>query len=277
MNNSYLYKLRALWVFGLISWIISVIYFCTTGDWLWFLTTVVVAKIIVVLANHVGMHRYFSHKSFSTTARKHKFLVWWSVLLGSGSPIMYATTHRHHHKYSDTELDLHSPLNEKGSYWKIWLGLWEMKSIIWLRNVKRVRITTDLIRDPTIRFVHEHYFKIWTGIILCSILVGSITTWKIPMFLVFCPIGWNVIGRNLFNTIAHTNGIGAYRNFDTPDESQNKTWAHWYFLGEGYHNNHHKYPNEYNQAMLAGEWDFAAWVVDTFFWVDPSDPKAYKL
>lgn len=269
-----LYKLRALWVLGLASWIGGILYLCLTGDWVWPLISVIVAKAVIVPANHIAMHRYFAHKSFSTTKNKHKFLAWTTVLIGAGSPILYATSHRHHHKYSDTELDVHSPRNgvlESSC-------LWEIKPFEWFKDVKKVRvIPKDLLRDPTVRFIHENYFSIWGIIIIASIVLGLVTTWKAPLFIIFCPLGWYIFGRGLFNTKAHLKGMFSYRNFDTPDDSQNNLWMHWFMLGEGLHNNHHAYPNEYNQAMKPGEWDIAAWIIDKFFLVDATDSKAYKL
>lgn len=55
-------------------------------------------------------HRYFSHRSYKTS----RFFQFVLALLGTTAtqkgPLWWAATHRIHHKYSDTELDVHSPL-----------------------------------------------------------------------------------------------------------------------------------------------------------------------
>lgn len=267
-----IYKLRTIWALGLLSWGFSLIYPFFSSEWLWTILAFLISKIVVIPANHIAMHRYFAHRSFVTTKKKHVFLTWASVLIGAGSPILYATSHRHHHRYSDEDLDIHSPKNSI----KESLGLWEIKPFEWFNKIKQVRILPkDLIRDPTIKFVHHNYFKIWSCLIVFSLVLGLID-WHIPIFILFAPLGWYIFGSGVFvTTLSHVPTSISYRNFETSDRSQNNKWIHWYTLGEGLHNNHHAYPSEYNQAMKKGEFDFSGWLVKKYFIVDRNDPRAY--
>lgn len=257
------YKLRTIWALGMFCWLFTFYYGFTTGDWFWPILTFLISKVIVIPANHIAMHRYFTHRGFTTGKYRHIFLTWSSVLIGAGSPILYAASHRHHHKYSDEEYDIHSPKNSVIES----LGLWELKPQDWFFNIKRVRtIPKDLIRDPTIKFVHHNYYKIWFVIGIIATILGIFVDWKIPVFIVFGPLGWYIFGSGLFvTTLSHIKIPGSYRNFETSDTSQNNKWIHWYTLGEGLHNNHHAHPNSYNQAMAPGEFDFSGWVVEKFF------------
>ena len=63
-----------------------------------------------------GYHRYFSHRSY----RLNRF---WQFLLAFGGttaaqkgPLWWAAHHRDHHRYSDTDADIHSP-TQKGFWW----------------------------------------------------------------------------------------------------------------------------------------------------------------
>src|SRR5947208_1753061 len=65
---------------------------------------------IRMFAITAGYHRYFSHRSYRTSR-------WFQFLLGvlgttcvQKGPLWWASTHRRHHRYSDTEKDVHSPL-----------------------------------------------------------------------------------------------------------------------------------------------------------------------
>ena len=267
------YKLRSIWAAGIFCWIFSIGYGFNTGDWTWPIIAFLVSKIVVIPANHIAMHRYFTHRSFETTKWKHKFLTWTSVLIGAGSPILYATSHRHHHRYSDELLDIHSPKNSIIES----LGMWELKPFSWFHTEKKVRtLPKDLIRDPTIKFVHHNYFKIWVVIAVLSIFVGIFINWKIPVFIIGAPLGWYIFGSGVFvTTLSHINTRVSYRNFETTDNSQNNKWIHWYTLGEGLHNNHHAFPNAYDQAMAPGEFDFSGWLVKKFF--DTPSEYSYKI
>jgi stearoyl-CoA desaturase (delta-9 desaturase) len=258
-----IYKLRTIWALGVFCWLFSFYYGFNTGDWTWPIITFIISKIVVIPANHIAMHRYFTHRSFKTSEWKHKFLTWSSVLIGAGSPILYAASHRHHHRHSDDIYDIHSPKNSVIES----LGMWELKPQSWFFEEKKVRIIPkDLIRDSTVRFVHTHYYKIWLCIGVFSLILGFLFTWKIPVFIVFAPLGWYVFGSGVFvTTLSHIKIPGSYRTFETSDNSQNHKWIHWYTLGEGLHNNHHAKSDAYDQAMRPGEFDFSGWLVKKIF------------
>src|SRR6202046_4017101 len=56
-----------------------------------------------------GYHRYFSHRSFKTS-RVFQFIIALIATTATQKGVLWwAANHRHHHKYSDTEEDLHSP------------------------------------------------------------------------------------------------------------------------------------------------------------------------
>ena len=62
-----------------------------------------------IFAIGAGYHRYFSHRAYST-GRAFQFLL--AVMCQSTaqkSVLWWASKHRHHHLYSDTERDVHSP------------------------------------------------------------------------------------------------------------------------------------------------------------------------
>lgn len=266
-----IYKLRIIWALGLLSWIFSLVYPFFNGEWGWTLLSFLISKIITIPAHHIAMHRYFAHKSFVTTKGRHVFLTWVSILLGAGSPVLYSTTHRHHHKHSDDKYDVHSPKNSILES----LGGWHIKPFEWFNKEKQVRtVPKDLIRDPTIRFVHHNYFKLWAGLITLGLLLGIID-WHIPLFIFFAPLGWYVFSSGMFvNTLNHLTTKISYRNFNTNDNSQNNIIVHWYTLGEGLHNNHHACPNEYNQAIKTNEFDIVGWLIKRFFIVDKNDNRA---
>jgi len=63
--------------------------------------------------------------------------------------------------------------------------------------------------------------------------------------------GWIV------NSLGHA--VGG-RNFETPDNSRNNHVAAWMILGEGYQNNHHRYP-------ASAKFSYQPWELDLGFGV----------
>ena len=73
---------------------------------LWVAAVLYVVRMWAITA---GYHRYFSHRSYKTS-RVFQFLM---AFLGQASAqrgvIWWSAIHRHHHLYSDTPQDVHSP------------------------------------------------------------------------------------------------------------------------------------------------------------------------
>ena len=59
----------------------------------------------------IGFHRYFSHRSFETSAAGKWFLATAGTLTMQGSPLYWAGQHRLHHRHCEGALDPHSPLH----------------------------------------------------------------------------------------------------------------------------------------------------------------------
>lgn len=254
-------KYRLLWSLGIIGLLGSIGYTVYFGDWLYWVISYCYFRALWLFTNGIGLHRYFAHKTFKTGPIRHKFLAWITVLGGVGSPFTWAIHHRHHHRYSDTEKDLHSP---KYGIVESMLGTWAIRPMSWWESKEVKTIPKDLYRDSTVMFITDHYYKLWTGIFLSSLILGG---WKFCLFFVMAPVGWNLFHGALTNCLNHMHIPGSYRNYETNDSSQNHTLINIYLLGEGLHNNHHANPNDYNQAHKKGEFDLGAWVIKKFFMV----------
>ena len=79
--------------------------------------------IIFIIGVGCGVHRYFSHKSY-TASRTWKFiLAFLSLFVGQGGPMDWAYVHRIHHRLCEHELDYHSPFNADETHEIGFLGL----------------------------------------------------------------------------------------------------------------------------------------------------------
>lgn len=222
------------------------------APWPWIIASLIYYKLIVgLLGNQIAQHRYFSHRSFNAVNYKHQFLAWISLTTGI-SPIIYASIHRHHHRYSDTDKDIHSP--KHGLVHSIFAWSWNKNY-----NVKPA---VDLMRDSLLVNLHNNLYKYLfiASLILCLI------DWRLTVYIFLAGIGWNYLHMGLIRSaLVHIKLPGSYQNYDAKDHSYNNKYLQVVDIGEGLHNNHHAYPNKSNQACLPGEFDPAGWIVDKFF------------
>ncbi|HEY5810196.1 MAG TPA: acyl-CoA desaturase, partial [Povalibacter sp.] len=63
------------------------------------------------------------------------------------------------------------------------------------------------------------------------------------------------------NSLAHRFGT---RRYPTPDDSRNNLWIALLTLGEGWHNNHHRFPGAARQGLLWWEIDLTYYVLCLF-------------
>jgi fatty-acid desaturase len=199
----------------------------------------------------IGAHRYFSHYTFKTTKFWHYVLGYLSVLGAQGSPLFWTALHRgKHHKYADTDKDPHSPIHGN---WDSYMG-WMLNLD---PNVVPMRAAVDLLKDKYVMFLHKHYYKILWG----TVLVVGIFSLSLAYHFLICAMILSIHQENIINTFCHQKKYG-YRNFDTNDNSVNIPWMGLMFWGQGYHNNHHAKPWEYNFASKPGEFDICKPIID---------------
>src|SRR6516162_2315873 len=75
----------------------------------YYLVTCLALLVVRMFFVTAGYHRYFSHRSFKTS-RAFQFIIAFMAMSSSQKGVLWwAAHHRHHHRFSDQELDLHSP------------------------------------------------------------------------------------------------------------------------------------------------------------------------
>lgn len=186
----------------------------------------------------IGYHRLLTHKSFKTSKFWEYFCTVWGALAFTGSAIGWVGMHRDHHKYSDKPGDPHSPAI---SGFKMLVAAYDYEPNKW-----KIR---HLIFDSFHIFIHKWYFGLlllWTALWFA---LGGITG---VMHVVIIPA---VISVWVSTTSNYMNHKWGYRNFETTDQSRN-LWINAIFtFGEGWHNNHHARPGNYDFGSgTSGKW-----------------------
>lgn len=212
---------------------------------LWYLLgTLGIWVLVGGLGVELGLHRYFSHGSFSCSKSTARLLGFLGCLSLNGDPIFWASVHNgSHHRYADTEKDVHSPIH---GIFHSYLG--------WIIDPK----TFDSLRFEYAgkRALSDKYFVYYQRYYLTIVTLTFLVVYNIsPMFFFMSFIPGIFLAFNqgpMVNVLCHSS-IG-YRNYDTNDNSNNITWLSYLTFGLALHNNHHKYPNRANFAIY-GEVD----------------------
>ena len=195
-----------------------------------------------------GYHRYFSHRTYSTS-RAFQFVL---ALLAMSSVqkgvIWWASHHRLHHKMSDLPGDVHSVLHD-GFWWSHvgWILSHDYKttdaSAFGPRKVPRAPLPGPLVLPAG-------------GGLRCTLLrLGS--WWGLVWgFFVSTTLLWH--GTFTINSLTHVFGS---RRYATTDNSRNNLVLALITMGEGWHNNHHYYQRATNQGFFWWEIDLTYYVL----------------
>ena len=178
----------------------------------------------------VCLHRYFSHKAFRCGRGTQFALSFAGCLASQGSPIWWASKHRRHHKYCDTDRDPHSPQAFSKLY--AWIGWIYVEGPMW-KGVDS-EFVADLQSFPELR-VFE----------LAPWLPVSCVHWAwYSAFgmgeLVFVSMWSSILCQLLtlyFNVLFHDNEAeGTCKASDLPHDPLSN------LFGEAYHRDHHAHP-----------------------------------
>ncbi|MFN8104861.1 MAG: acyl-CoA desaturase [Acidimicrobiia bacterium] len=201
-----------------------------------------------------GYHRYFSHRSYRLNRPMQFLMAFGGTTAAQKGPIWWAAHHRNHHRFSDTDKDVHSPL--KGFWWSH-VG-WILCDKYNDADLDRVK---DLTRYPEIRFLERFdWIGPWT-VGVAAFWIGG------PSGLFFGFFGSQVLvwhGTFMINSLAHVFGR---RRYVTTDTSRNSFLLAVVTMGEGWHNNHHYYQVSARQGFFWWEWDPTFYVLRALSWV----------
>jgi stearoyl-CoA desaturase (delta-9 desaturase) len=213
-----------------------------TADW-WLMAATFAA---ISFGCTVGLHRYFAHRSFSTS-RPFQFVMAFLAGAAFGDAIAFSARHRIHHAESDTTDDVHSP--NQG-----WLYCWFGTLLDYRLDEADVhKLVPDLIAIPEIRMLHRFFFIPGVVTIAATMWLGGFSAFAIG----YCGACLLIVhAGSAVNYFGHTHGS---RPYDTADRSTNHPVLALISLGEGWHNNHHFYP----AACRAG---FQWWEVDILYY-----------
>ncbi|KAI8073844.1 delta-9 desaturase [Gongronella butleri] len=203
-----------------------------------------------------GYHRYFAHRAYNVTPLMK--LIYTAAGSGAveGSVYWWSRGHRAHHRWTDTDKDPYSA--HRGFFFSHfgWMLVQRPRNRIGYADV------ADLKADPVVAFQHKHYvyFALIFGFIVPTLVAG---------------LGWGDFRGGYFyagvirlcfvhhatfcvNSLAHFLGEDTFDDHHTPRDHWITAFA---TLGEGYHNFHHEFPQDYRNAIVWYQYDPTKWLI----------------
>lgn len=200
-----------------------------------------------------GYHRLFAHATYKAHNLVRFLLLFFGAATYEESALKWASQHRQHHQFTDTELDPH---NSTRGFWYCHIG-WILfyKHSVNLDNVK------DLLQSKLVMNQHK-YYDLWalTGGILLPMALGTWAGYPLGTFLIVVCLRMFLVMNAAFLINSYAHGIGS-RDYDKAASARDHWLGAVMTNGEGYHSFHHRFPNDYRNGIRWYHWDPTKWLI----------------
>lgn len=226
----------------------------------------VVATLIITwmtgMAITGGYHRLWAHTTYDAHIILRVWYALWGAMALQNSILTWSSGHRTHHRYVD-HVDK-DPYSARRGLWFSHIG-WMLRH--YPSGKSDYSNVKDLMEDPIVVWQHKHYALIALSMnVLVPLALGLIGD-NIAEMLLLAGIFRIVLAHHItffINSIAHRWGSQPYTEDNTARDN-----AIFAFLthGEGYHNYHHIFQNDYRNGVRWYQWDPTKWFIWLCSWV----------
>lgn len=226
-------------------------YFCEVNA-----ATVWVTVILYFLSGlgiTAGYHRLYSHRCYKTVPFIDAVMVFFGTLATQGSIIRWSHDHRLHHAFVDTDKD---PYSIKKGFW--------YAHFLWLLDIPKEieqKVVSDLYENKLLAWQHKHYLSLVIGV---NALVFLFFGWLLNDYwgAFFLILWFRMFALHhstwFINSLAHTWGD---KPFSQEQSAVNNYVISLLTFGEGYHNYHHTFANDYRNGIRWYHFDPTKWLI----------------
>ncbi len=201
-----------------------------------------------------GYHRLFAHRSYRASRLLQFPYLAFGAAAVQNSALSWATDHRVHHAYADTEKD---PYNIRRGFLWAHVG-WVLFKAPEARTEVAVE---DLTANRLVTFQHKHY--VLMAIVFGALLpagLGALWGDWVGGLLVGCFLRLVLMWHATFSINSFAHCIGR-RPYCTQTSARDSAFTALISFGEGYHNFHHRFQADYRNGVRWYHFDPTKWIV----------------
>jgi stearoyl-CoA desaturase (delta-9 desaturase) len=200
----------------------------------------------------LSFHRYFAHRAFEMSRGARFFWALVGTAAMQKGPLWWAGNHIDHHKYADREGDPHSPA--LSGFYHAHVG-WFLHDTRWKQVAPGNPVYRDFGHAWELRLLDTHH---WAPPLTLALAMFALGGWPWLVWGFLLPTTTLAHATFAINTVNHLWGT---RRFDTRDDSTNNPITAFFAVGEGWHNNHHRYQRAARNGFYWWEVDLTYYVI----------------
>jgi fatty-acid desaturase len=244
---------KSLWTFGLTATalILAPLTFTMGAFALFILTTA-----ITICAGHsVGMHRLLIHRSFKTPKWLEYILVYLGTLVGMAGPFGMIAAHDIR-DWAQRQTNCHDLYAHRSSFFKD--AFWQMHCTVKLDHAPLFKIENEIANDRFYRFIESTWMLQQLPWAILFYVIGGLPwlVWGIAV-----RIALSLTGHWLVGHCAHRRGHQGWVVDGVAVQGYNIPNVSLLTFGEGWHGNHHAYPESAKLGIEDGQLDVGFWFI----------------
>ena len=218
------------------------------------------------LAITAGYHRLWSHRTYNANWTVRVVYMLFGAMSLQNSILIWGSQHRTHHRFvDDWDKD---PYSAKRGFWFSHMG-WILRD--YPSGVNDFSNARDLERDPIVMFQHRWYvpltiFMNVPFVLALGWLVGDV--WGVFLLGSVLRLVVNHHFTWFINSLAHMWGSQPYTDENSARDNPALAFLTY---GEGYHNFHHIFQNDYRNGIRWWHWDPTKWLIATLSFMGLAD------
>jgi stearoyl-CoA desaturase (delta-9 desaturase) len=218
------------------------------------------------LAITAGYHRLWSHRTYNAHWTVRVVYMLFGAMSLQNSILIWGSQHRTHHRFvDDWDKD---PYSAKRGFWFSHMG-WILRD--YPSGVNDFSNARDLERDPIVMFQHRWYvpltiFMNVPFVLALGWLVGDV--WGVFLLGSVLRLVVNHHFTWFINSLAHMWGSQPYTDENSARDNPALAFLTY---GEGYHNFHHIFQNDYRNGIRWWHWDPTKWLIATLSFMGLAD------
>lgn len=220
-----------------------------------FFTLSMILAYIAGIAITGGYHRLFSHQTYKTNRTIEYIMLFFGTLATQGSALKWACDHRRHHAFIDSDQD---PYSIKKGFWHAHV-LWMFRK----GDPIDPKIVPDLLKKPHVVFQHRYYVPLmFLGNIGLTLFFGALLHNYFASFVFIFLVRLFTLHHFTWfiNSLAHLWGT---QNYSKEHSAVDNYILCLLTFGEGYHNYHHTFTNDYRNGIKWYHYDPTKWLIWT--------------
>lgn len=226
--------------------------------WLWLMICFSFCNLSIT----AGYHRLWSHKAYEAHWALRLLFALGGAFALQNSALHWSSDHRVHHKHVDNNDK--DPYSAKRGFWFSHIG-WM------LRHYNKTTYDDysncrDLQKDKIVMWQHKYYVPLALAMNLgVPLILGFIYHDILGMLLIVGALRLVLNHHTTFfiNSLAHIWGSQPYTDKNT---ARDNGILAFFTFGEGYHNYHHIFENDYRNGIYWWQYDPTKWLIKLCSW-----------